>query len=50
MFSPKFLRVLTEGVDLSGDPNVPNMLQNPEEAGIRGEAHGSIRIQEGEPN
>jgi hypothetical protein len=27
-----------------------NVLKNPPKSGVRGEAHGSIRIQEGEPN
>src|SRR5277367_1824813 len=30
--------------------DIPDVLQNPPEAGVRGKAHGSIRIQEGEPN
>ena len=38
------------GVRLSGNVQLPNVLQNPPEAVVRGEAHGSIRIQEGEPD
>jgi hypothetical protein len=33
---------------LGGEPQLPNILQNPPN-GLRREAHSSIRIQEGEP-
>jgi hypothetical protein len=35
---------------LSGETQLPNILQNPPKRGFWCEAHSSIRIQEGEPN
>jgi hypothetical protein len=48
-FLPNLDQLEPSGVRLSGDAQLPNVLQHPPEAGVRGKAHGSIRVQEGEP-
>src|SRR5262245_24708498 len=39
----------TEPYCLGGEPQLPNIFQNPPKNGLRREAHSSICIQEGEP-
>ena len=40
---------VSQNSPLSGEAQFPYIFQNPSKTGLRGEAHGSIRIQEGEP-
>jgi hypothetical protein len=49
-FLPNLDQLEPSGDRLSGDAQLPNVLQHPPEAGVRGKAHGSIRVQEGDPH